>query len=75
MHQKSLNRLNRSEYDESSGGGGGDGDSDGGSQASGISKKSTKLTPKRYWTRILSMSYRMIDSEKKFDVEADKDIE
>jgi len=75
MHQKSLNRLNKSEYDESSHSGEGHGDSDGESIASGISKKSTKLTPKRYWTRVLSYSYRLIDCEAKFDIAKDISID
>jgi len=63
-----LNRLNKSEFDRSSRGGKRDGDSDAGSQASIKSKKSTKLNPKRYWTRVLSISHRMIECEEKFDV-------
>ena len=75
MFKKTKKRLNKSEYDESSQGSPEHPDSDAESQASGISKKSRKLTAKRYWTRILSICYRSIDFENKYSIDDDLELE
>ena len=74
MKQKSLARLNKSEYDYSSVESRVHDGSDAGSQASGKGKKEEKKKPARYWTRVLSLSHRHIDCEEKFDVEVDKNM-
>ena len=75
MHQKSINRLNKSEYDASSVGEEVHDGSDAESRANGKGKKETKKQPKRYWTRVMSLCYRHIDFDEKFDVEIDKSME
>ena len=75
MNKILRNRLNKSEYDDGSMEDQDQEQSDGHSVNSGRSKKSRKLTAKRYWTRILSVCYRPIDYEQKFDIDNDLDIE
>ena len=58
MHQKSIDRLNKSEYDASSVGEEVHDGSDAESVAGGKRKKEKKQMPKRYWTRVLSPSHR-----------------
>jgi len=75
MKQKSLARLNKSEYDMSSVGSEVHHGSDDEFFIGGDEKKEIKKQPKRYWTRVLSLSHRMIDCEEKFDIEIDKSMQ